>query len=211
MNAFMHQAQASSTTSLTNDNCSSLDIKPSIQQNGGSNPSSGQKQREGTTTATALNNSGNTNTNNNNNNSNANSNNSNNNSSLNGGLFDNPQSAYGGSAGTATVGGYDSSYHGYHQTTNSAAFQSLSLGNGNSAGGATALGGGGGGGGGGGNGGSANAGLAGIRSNMSPHHHHHSAKPHRTKPRTSAGKKHNFHNRHGVGFCFIIIIYCFQP
>lgn len=196
----MHQAQASSTTSLTNDNCSSLDIKPSIQQNGGSNPSSGQKQREGTTTSALNNNSGNTNTNNNNNNnSNANSNNNsnnNNNSSLNGGLFDNPQSAYGSSTGATGVGGYDSSYHGYHQSAN-AAFQSLSLGNGNTSGGANAIGGGGGGGGGAGTGG-----VSGIRSNMSPHHHHHSAKPHRTKPRTSAGKKHNNLNRHGVGLHF---------
>lgn len=83
----MHQAQSSSATSLTSDNCS-LDVKPTIQ-NGVSQ--SAPKQREGTTS-------------NNNNNTSSN----NHNSSLNGGgLFDNPHSSY---------GSYESGY-GYHQSS----------------------------------------------------------------------------------------------
>lgn len=73
MNAFMHQTQSSSATSLTSENCS-LDVKPTIQ-NGVSQ--STPKQREGTT-------------------SNNNTNSNNNNSSLNGGIFDNPHSSYSG-------------------------------------------------------------------------------------------------------------------
>ncbi|KAJ6640220.1 GATA-binding factor C [Pseudolycoriella hygida] len=73
VNAFMHQTQSSSATSLTSENCS-LDVKPTIQ-NGVSQ--STPKQREGTT-------------------SNNNTNSNNNNSSLNGGIFDNPHSSYSG-------------------------------------------------------------------------------------------------------------------
>lgn len=80
VNAFMHQAQSSSATSLTSENCS-LDVKPTIQ-NGVSQ--SAPKQREGT--------SGNNN----------NSISNNHNSSINGGLFENPHSS--------GYGGYDSSY-----------------------------------------------------------------------------------------------------
>lgn len=80
VNAFMHQAQSSSATSLTSENCS-LDVKPTIQ-NGVSH--SAPKQREGTSS--------------NNNNTISN----NHNSSINGGLFENPHS--GG------YGGYDSGY-----------------------------------------------------------------------------------------------------
>ncbi|XP_031634050.1 GATA-binding factor C isoform X1 [Contarinia nasturtii] len=176
VNAFMHQAQASSTTSLSTDNCSSLDIKPSIQQNGTSQ-SSAPKQREGTTSS-----SGNTNTHNNNNSSNSNNNNntnssSNQSSSLNGGIFDNAQSVYGNSGS-----GYENSYQSYHQAGNvptaSGSFHSA---NASSAGGTN---------------------IGNMRSNLSPpihshhHHHHHSSslsssssagnKPQRTKPRTSA-------------------------
>lgn len=180
VNAFMHQAQASSTTSLTADNCSSLDIKPSIQQNGTSQ-SSAPKQREGTTSS-----SGNTNTHNNNNSSSSNNNNntnssSNQSSSLNGGLFDNAQSVYGNS-GSA----YDNNYQSYHQANNvAAATGSFHSGNATS------------------NGGIGGTNIASMRSNLSPpihsHHHHHSSslsssssvgnKPQRTKPRTSAGEK----------------------
>lgn len=176
----MHQAQASSTTSLTADNCSSLDIKPSIQQNGTSQ-SSAPKQREGTTSS-----SGNTNTHNNNNSSSSNNNNntnssSNQSSSLNGGLFDNAQSVY-GNTGSA----YDSNYQSYHQANNvAAATGSFHSGNATS------------------NGGIGGTNIASMRSNLSPpihsHHHHHSSslsssssvgnKPQRTKPRTSAGEK----------------------
>lgn len=206
----MHHAQASSSTSHTSENCSSLDIKPTIQQNGASQQSSGPKQREGTTQATSIsNNSGNTNSNNNsnsnnnNNNNNTNSNNNNNtnnsntNSSLNAGLFDNSQSVYGGGGGSGNAAGsssaasqgYDSSNYYHHQTNNSAsatAFQSIGSGAANNVIGV--------------NGQSiGNAGI-GMRTNLSPHHHHHhhhtssstssiGNKPQRTKPRTSAGKK----------------------
>lgn len=181
VNAFMHQAQASSTTSLTADNCSSLDIKPSIQQNGTSQSTAAPKQREGTTTA-----SGNTNTHNNNNSSNSNNNNntnssSNQSSSLNGGLFDNAQSVYGNSGS-----GYDSSYQSYHQANNvGGATGSFHGGNATSNGSITTN-------------------IGNMRTNLSSpihsHHHHHSSslssssssagnKPQRTKPRTSAGEK----------------------
>lgn len=182
----MHQAQASSTTSLPSDNCSSLDIKPSIQQNGTSQQSSAPKQREGT-----VNNSGNTNNNNNNSNSSNNNNTTNNvnanstqqnntqNSSLNGGLFDNSQNVY-GSSGNA----YDNTYSNYHQASNvgAASFHGAN---------ATT------------NGSGIGSQLGNMRVNLSPplhsHHHHHSSslsttspaanKPQRTKPRTSAGKR----------------------
>lgn len=181
VNAFMHQAQASSTTSLSADNCSSLDIKPSIQQNGTSQSSAAPKQREGTTTA-----SGNTNTHNNNNSSNSNNNNntnssSNQSSSLNGGLFDNAQSVYGNSGS-----GYDSSYQSYHQANNvggaTGSFHSANAAS---------------------NGALSSTQIGNMRTNLSSpihsHHHHHSSslsssssagnKPQRTKPRTSAGEK----------------------
>lgn len=166
----MHQAQASSTTSLQSDNCSSLDIKPSIQHNGTSQQSA-PKQREGTTTSVS--NSGNNNSNSNSNNSsnitttNNSNQNQNQNSSLNGGgLFDN-QNMYGNNA-------YENSYQSFHQS-NVAGFQS-------------------------GNSGTSNgANIVNMRINLSPplhsHHHHSSSsssaanKPQRTKPRTSAGKK----------------------
>lgn len=207
VNAFMHQAQASSTTSITSDNCSALDIKPTIQQNGSSQSSSAPKQREGTTQASSLNSSGNTNANSNNNdnstsnnnsgNTNSNNNHSNNaGNSLNAGLYDNSQNVYGGSS--AGNGGYDGGYHSYHQANNAsaassvaaaaaaaAAFQSINAG-GNA----------------GNNGGVGNVGI-GMRTNLSPnhhHHHHHSSagnKPQRTKPRTSAGKRNT--NTHTQG------------
>lgn len=88
MNAFMHQAQSTSATSLSSENCA-LDVKPTIQ-NGVSQ--STPKQREGTASI------------------NNNTSSSNNNSSLNGGgLFDNPHGSY---------GGYEASgYGGYHQNS----------------------------------------------------------------------------------------------
>lgn len=182
----MHQAQASSTTSLPSDNCSSLDIKPSIQQNGTSQQSAAPKQREGTV------NSGNTNNNNNNSNSSNNNNTTSNvnansgqqtgaqNSSLNGGLFDNSQNVY-GSSGNA----YDNTYSNYHQANNVAAAATFHGANATS------------------NGASIGGQLGNMRVNLSPplhsHHHHHSSslsttspaanKPQRTKPRTSAGKR----------------------
>lgn len=172
----MHQAQASSTTSLSTDNCSTLDIKPSIQQNGTSQ-SSAPKQREGTTTS-----SGNTN-NNNSSNSNNNNSSSNQSSTLNGGIFDTAQSVYGNSGS-----GYESNYQSYHQANN-VATATGSFHSGNTT-----------------NSGLAATNIANMRTNLSPplhsHHHHHSSslsssssvgnKPQRTKPRTSAGEKETF-------------------
>ncbi|XP_075169479.1 GATA binding protein grain isoform X1 [Haematobia irritans] len=83
VNAFMHQAQATGSSSLPDTSCA-LDIKPTIQNGstsslhngggagGGGGQSSAPKQREGTTNTT---NNNNNNSNNNNNNSTANSNN----------------------------------------------------------------------------------------------------------------------------------------
>ncbi|XP_055689682.1 GATA-binding factor C isoform X4 [Lutzomyia longipalpis] len=100
VNAFMHQAQASTTTSVTTGetNCA-LDVKPQIPNGAQSAP----KQREGTTTA------------NNNNTTNSNNNNNSSSTSLNGGggggLFDASQSA-----AAAAYAGYESSGYGYHQS-----------------------------------------------------------------------------------------------
>lgn len=163
----MHQAQASSTTSLPSDNCSSLDIKPSIQHNGTSQQSA-PKQREGTTTSVS--NSGNNNSNSNSNNSSnittTNNSNQNQNSSLNGGLFDN-QNVYGNNA-------YENSYQNFHQS-NVTGFQS---GNSGTSNGANIV----------------NMRIN-LSPPLHSHHHHSSSsssaanKPQRTKPRTSAGKK----------------------
>lgn len=177
----MHQAQASSTTSLSTDNCSSLDIKPSIQQNGTSQ-SSAPKQREGTTSSSGNTNNNNSSNSNNNNNTNSSSNQS---SSLNGGLFDNTPSVYGNSGSGGA--GYDSSYQSYHQANNVATGTGSFHSGGNAPN----------------NGGIGGTNLGNMRTNLSPplhsHHHHHSSslsssssagnKPQRTKPRTSAGEK----------------------
>ncbi|XP_037943872.1 GATA-binding factor 2-like [Teleopsis dalmanni] len=134
VNAFMHQAQVSGATSLSDASCA-LDIKPTIQNgssgsHNGSQQSSAPKQREGTNNT---NNNNNNNTTNNHNAQNNNNNAGNTNSALNGsgGLFDNTAQAHyanslgnlGGCAGvsgvagstgsSSTGGGYDGSYASY--------------------------------------------------------------------------------------------------
>lgn len=117
VNAFMHQAQASSTTSASDVNCG-LDVKPTIPNGGGQ---SAPKQREGTNNNNLVNsNNSNNNNNNSSNSSSANNNNQNQSSqnsgqtNLNGGLFEVPQNPYNG--GYEANGGYN-----YHQGNN--AFQ----------------------------------------------------------------------------------------
>lgn len=94
----MHTAQASSN-SVTSDSSCTLDIKPTISGSGQSAP----KQREGMTTGVNI--------------SNSSSNQNNNSSTLNGGLFDAPQTSGNGGSGSnnSNFNGYQSSY-GYHQS-----------------------------------------------------------------------------------------------
>ncbi|XP_037943871.1 GATA-binding factor C-like [Teleopsis dalmanni] len=218
VNAFMHQAQVSGATSLSDASCA-LDIKPTIQNgssgsHNGSQQSSAPKQREGTNNT---NNNNNNNTTNNHNAQNNNNNAGNTNSALNGsgGLFDNTAQAHyanslgnlGGCAGvsgvagstgsSSTGGGYDGSYASYavhHHASAAAAHHQAAAA---AAAGMFQS--------------SSAAAAAAVRHSMSGggHHGHHGVgssgglggiggnsqnsvvdvKPARTKPRTSAGKQ----------------------
>ncbi|XP_037923363.1 GATA-binding factor C isoform X2 [Hermetia illucens] len=123
VNAFMHQAQNSTTSVSVSDTSCALDIKPSIQNGTGSQ--SAPKQREGTSSNINNSSSSNHNSHSSNNNNNNNSHTNSHSAVLNGGtgsgggsggtsIFDTPQSAY--------SSGYESSYA-YHHHQTSGMFQ----------------------------------------------------------------------------------------